>query len=88
MRTFLAGDHYRFDGDTVAETRALGSHHFALNAEASAGWDFYKSHEYPVYIFASAGLITYFPNHGSWVYQPVFQGGLGFVLMRINQTYE
>jgi hypothetical protein len=87
MRTFLSGDHFTFDGNTVSETRALGSDLFVFSAEASAGWDFYKSHQYPVFLFAAAGLMTYFPNNGSWVYQPVFRGGLGFVLMRLNQSY-
>lgn len=87
MRTILAGEHFTAGSDGVTERRALGSNLFIIDVAAGTGWDFYKSNEYPLFLYTSIGLMTYFPNNGSWVYQPVFRAGLGFVLTRINETY-
>ena len=88
MRTFLKGDHFTFDGDNISATRGLGNNLISLHSTASAGWNFFESHQYPVYIYASVGLMTYFPNNTTWVLQPVFSGGLGFVISRIKETYQ
>ncbi|MCP4124941.1 MAG: hypothetical protein GY751_24630 [Bacteroidetes bacterium] len=88
MRTFLKGEHFEFDGNDVSNTNRLGNDLFAIQADAGVGWNFHRSHDYPVFLSVSAGLMTYFPNNSKWLMQPYFNGGIGFVLARIKETYQ
>lgn len=87
QRTFLAGDHFTVDGVSAEPTRALGSNSVVVGGNAYFGWNFYKSHDYPVFLFASGGIRADFPNNDKWLLQPVFQSGIGFVLNRIRDSY-
>jgi len=87
MRTFLKGDHFVFEQNEIAADRLHGNNLLSIHTDAHVGWNFYKSHKYPVVLFSSIGLMTYFPNNDQWLIQPVFNAGLGFVLVRINEEY-
>lgn len=88
LRTFLAGGHYSFDAGEVQKVRGLGHNYFALQGQAGAGWNFYKSHDFPVTLSAAAGLGAYFPLRDGWQMQAHFQAGIGVVIARIREQYE
>lgn len=88
LRTFLAGTHYSLADGEVERVRGLGHNYFALQGQAGAGWNFYKSHDFPVTLSASAGLGAYFPLRERWQMQAYFQAGIGVVIARIRERYE
>jgi hypothetical protein len=87
MRTFLKGDHYTFEDGDISTTKGLGSNLMSLQGNAIIGWNFTKSNDYPVALYTGVGIMSYFPNNGKWLFQPQFQAGLTFVLVRLKESY-
>lgn len=88
MKTFLKGDHYVFENGQISSTKRLGSNLLSIQSNTIVGWNFTKSNDYPAALFVGVGLMSYYPNNDKWLFQPQFQAGLTFVLVRLKETYR